>query len=343
MKIQAALREARPAAYNSLQIEADIFAATALITFGLLKMGFECNALCAKLMLLNQPVEGRAKQCQSSQIPQKFATYRCSCGGVSPAAILPKVCVIILLGLGLCNMRYLCLLLFLMLAACSKTLSDQEYEAASQRSANWFAQNYELIHDKQVMQYFDELTSRLDRSAQYERASDGASRHTNGKPWTILVAKSKSPNAFSLGSRTIVVTTGLLTILDTEAELAAVIAHEMAHELLGHTREQYPTDNSPRPNIVFEPEHELAADELSIQIINHAAYDARGTLMSLARLYRPHGANVVTADRKLANERLGRSYLEVFSHTRPLTPGLIRSRDFARMQARVFAILHKPA
>lgn len=237
-------------------------------------------------------------------------------------------------------MRYFFLLLLLAVGACSKTLSDQELEAAAQNSANWFAQNYQLIQDKQVLSYFDELTTRLDRAAQYERASDGARRHSKGRPWTIIVAKTSSPNAYSLGARTIVLTTGLLEILRSEAELAAVIAHEMAHDLLGHTRLQYDTDNNAqRPKIVFEPSHELAADELSIKIINHAAYDARGTLMSLARLYRPHGGNVAAGDRKLAHERLGRSYFEVLYNTKPLTPGVVKSRNFAKMKARVAGLM----
>jgi Zn-dependent protease with chaperone function len=42
------------------------------------------------------------------------------------------------------------------------------------------------------------------------------------------------PNAFALPGGTILVTTGMIDMCDSEAELASVIAHEMGHHKLGH-------------------------------------------------------------------------------------------------------------
>lgn len=230
--------------------------------------------------------------------------------------------------------------LLLCCVSCSKSLSDEEYVAAAQNSAGWFAQHYELVHDPMVLQYFDTLTARLDRAAAYRASASGPLEHYSGSPWTVLIAKSEVPNAYSLGARTIVLTSGLLLLVNDEAELAAILAHEMAHDILGHTREQYPEqDRRSRPTVAFEPKHELEADEMSIRIINHAAYDARAALTSLARMYRPHAGKVAGAATALGTERLGRSYQQVWRRTDPITPGIVESRSFRRMRARVSALL----
>jgi hypothetical protein len=49
----------------------------------------------------------------------------------------------------------------------------------------------------------------------------------------LVVAEALEPTAITDGE-TIVVTTGLIRFVRSEAELAAIIAHEMAHSILGH-------------------------------------------------------------------------------------------------------------
>lgn len=55
-------------------------------------------------------------------------------------------------------------------------------------------------------------------------------------PRQVLVLKSAEVNAFCFGKGVFVVTTGLLSRLDNESELAFTLAHEMAHDELDHTR-----------------------------------------------------------------------------------------------------------
>ncbi|MBD3184353.1 M48 family metalloprotease [Candidatus Poribacteria bacterium] len=50
----------------------------------------------------------------------------------------------------------------------------------------------------------------------------------------IRIMQANSPNAFCLPSGSIVINTGLISVLDSEEELAAVLAHEVAHFLLDH-------------------------------------------------------------------------------------------------------------
>ncbi|MFM8559929.1 MAG: M48 family metalloprotease, partial [bacterium] len=55
----------------------------------------------------------------------------------------------------------------------------------------------------------------------------------------VRIAQSPVPNAMALSDGTIVVNVGLLTLLRSEDELAAVLAHEVGHVVLDHNMERY--------------------------------------------------------------------------------------------------------
>lgn len=46
--------------------------------------------------------------------------------------------------------------------------------------------------------------------------------------------RDRSANAFAIGGGRIYVNEGVVTLCETESELAAILAHEMAHQLAGH-------------------------------------------------------------------------------------------------------------
>jgi len=53
--------------------------------------------------------------------------------------------------------------------------------------------------------------------------------------WRFRALRDPQPNAFALPNGSIYVTTGLLSLLDNESELAAIIAHELTHVMRRHT------------------------------------------------------------------------------------------------------------
>jgi Zn-dependent protease with chaperone function len=63
-------------------------------------------------------------------------------------------------------------------------------------------------------------------------------------PWTFAVIDSKVPNAFSAPGGYVLVTTGLLAQVENEAQLAGVLAHEVAHVTLRHALHVYRTSKS---------------------------------------------------------------------------------------------------
>jgi hypothetical protein len=86
---------------------------------------------------------------------------------------------------------------------------------------------------------------------------------------------------FSVGN-TIVISRGLIDVLPDEASLAAVLAHELAHIVLGHNLgSKYAfndrmlfSDDSTYNNLGFKhiPEEETAADKKAVDLLNNSPY-----------------------------------------------------------------------
>ena len=53
--------------------------------------------------------------------------------------------------------------------------------------------------------------------------------------WQFRIVRDPQPNAFALPNGSIYVSTGLLTLIDNESQLAAIIAHELTHVMRRHT------------------------------------------------------------------------------------------------------------
>lgn len=53
--------------------------------------------------------------------------------------------------------------------------------------------------------------------------------------WRFRILRDPQPNAFALPNGSIYVTTGLITLVDNESQLAAIIAHELTHVMRRHT------------------------------------------------------------------------------------------------------------
>jgi beta-barrel assembly-enhancing protease len=60
-----------------------------------------------------------------------------------------------------------------------------------------------------------------------------------GMPYEFHVIEGEAPNAFAIAGGHVYVTTGMLGILESEAELAAILGHEISHVDLRHCVERY--------------------------------------------------------------------------------------------------------
>jgi len=130
------------------------------------------------------------------------------------------------------------------------------------------------------------------------------------KPGPISIVKQKEPNAwvsFSVGSYSVSVTTGMLDLLDSEDELAGVLAHELGHVKLNHYGSTvgrgvlyslifraigYKGSSGIDPvelglalaEAGFSREQEVEADDYGIELATKAGYDPWGLVRALEKM-----------------------------------------------------------
>ncbi len=125
--------------------------------------------------------------------------------------------------------------------------------------------------------------------------------------WEIVVFKDESPNAFALPGSKIGVHTGILKVAKTDAQLAAVLGHEIGHVQAKHGNERVSTQFGMQLGLVglseilgnkrdmktqgillaamgvatlgvqlpFSRNHESEADEIGLGIMSRAGFDPR--------------------------------------------------------------------
>lgn len=151
--------------------------------------------------------------------------------------------------------------------------------------------------------------------------------------WRFTVVRDLSANAFAIGDGRIYVTEGVIVACQNEAEVAAILAHEMGHEIAGHLRPAGGTSNEGATASVgsvmlpIEPGKELEADRLSVSLLERAGYDPHAALAVAARLASrgDRGARHFSNGERMAQLR---DLLAGVPHT-----GTLDSREFRRLKA----------
>jgi hypothetical protein len=93
---------------------------------------------------------------------------------------------------------------------------------------------FKLLPNDEVQNYVTAVGTSL--IPPYQR--DMAASDPRKIAFKFYVIENKEANAFALANGTVVVNSGLLDVLDNEAQLAAVVGHEMAHATQEHTWRQ---------------------------------------------------------------------------------------------------------
>ena len=121
--------------------------------------------------------------------------------------------------------------------------------------------------------------------------------------WRFALVRNLAPNAFSIGAGFVFVTDGSVGFARNESELAAILAHEMGHELAGHFCGTAPSSDSSgwfdifsdrkneRNEIGFESlkqeidvAEEQQADQIAVSILQSAGYNPHAMLEVARRL-----------------------------------------------------------
>ena len=106
-------------------------------------------------------------------------------------------------------------------------VSESQEIQMGQQGAKEVAQTIGLYNDAKVQSYVAEIGKRM--AAESERPN---------LPWEFHVVDDASVNAFAIPGGFIYVTRGLMSTINTEAELATVVGHEIAHVTNRHSVQQ---------------------------------------------------------------------------------------------------------
>lgn len=172
----------------------------------------------------------------------------------------------------------------------------------------------EAMAEMQDMMSFLDDTNRLARLEQLiAPLTNAISVGTNGLK--LFIADEEDPNAFALPGGTVVVTTGMLNLVDRPEELLGVVAHELAHVKKKHGIRSMISGAGPflmfgvllggQGGVVgllgsatdlvvrsgFSQEYETEADDIGWQMLVAAKIDPRGMTDSFRKLQAYEGKN----------------------------------------------------
>jgi len=134
--------------------------------------------------------------------------------------------------------------------------------------------------DPELARYVGRVAARIARAA-------GSRKDT----FELRVSDDFEPSADALPGGVLVISRGALAALESEAELAAVIAHEMAHSLAGHPepeRHGVPArvDSRDVGAFALDADEERQADALAVRYLGAAGYDPKALASALDALGR---------------------------------------------------------
>ncbi|MCE5307810.1 MAG: M48 family metalloprotease [Acidobacteriales bacterium] len=115
-----------------------------------------------------------------------------------------------------------------------------------------------------------------------------------GIQYQFHVVEQPTPNAFAVAGGHVYITTGMLTLLETEAELASILGHEISHVDLRHCVERY------QYALKLEKVHAAPAGQMvdmfrTLASVEYAKYqemdaDAQGVRLAVESGYAPDAA-----------------------------------------------------
>lgn len=101
--------------------------------------------------------------------------------------------------------------------------------------------------------------------------------HPIATKFSVSILDTGNPIAFTPGGGFILISVGLIDHLKREGEFIFVLAHEIAHEVLGHTASEsfYSKDPAARQALEYQ------ADQLAAEIVSRLGYDPALSLSAL--------------------------------------------------------------
>lgn len=165
-------------------------------------------------------------------------------------------------------------------AACDNEVNNANQVA--QRIAREWPLRFYLDNKTQYVQKMADSLVHAVKSRIHGRYFDWPSH-----AWRFMLVRDLSVNAYSIGNGRVYLTDGTFDFVKNEAELAAIIAHELAHQLLGHfcSLDSDPSENRIGSFVqVIDNNKEMEADALAIEILHKANFPPRAMYDIVKRL-----------------------------------------------------------
>lgn len=115
----------------------------------------------------------------------------------------------------------------------SSTMLSMSYQQYGE-----FLQSNPLSKNEEQVQLVQRVGRKIQASVEAYFAQKNISEHLEGYQWEFNLVESKDANAWCMPGGKVVFYTGILPITQTEAGLAVVMGHEVAHAVAEHGRER---------------------------------------------------------------------------------------------------------
>lgn len=117
-------------------------------------------------------------------------------------------------------------------------VSDQEVYQAGLTQYNEYIASSQLSSNSSASSMVKSVGQKLATATEQYLKSNGLESELSNLSWEFNLVKDNQVNAFCMPGGKIVVYEGLLTVAQTEEELAVVIGHEIAHAVAKHSNER---------------------------------------------------------------------------------------------------------
>ena len=207
--------------------------------------------------------------------------------------------------------------------------------AGEQSAGKAFAQSIKaqsnMVSDERQLKYLNDIGQRLAKLMGRDEFE-----------YEFYIVEDPTPNAFALPGGKIFFHTGMLQLMDSEAELAGVLAHEIAHSVLSHSYKNLGESalSGTAANLIsgfagreagvvanvgnlllsksFSRGKEKQADILGLRVLDAAGYSADGLYNVMAKLKklkgRSNGLETLLSSHPASEERM--RYLEELIQTK---------------------------
>jgi predicted Zn-dependent protease len=240
------------------------------------------------------------------------------------------------------------------------------------KGVNWYSIEKEMALGKQLSQGVEKMHKLVTDPQVTEyvnRIGQNLARHSDSKiPITIKVIEGDDPNAITLPGGYIYVQTGLIRTADSEAQLAAAIAHEIGHVAARHGTRQATQGQIgqvatiplifmggwggicalganrllPIGQLAVERTFEKEADMLGLQYLYKSGYDPLGMVEVFERIFsvadRKHPGSHLFSTHPDGDDRLVTVQKNIESELKDQPQYIVTTSAFNDAQARLIAL-----